>query len=274
MTLLKASESMHVDPRILEALESERFSELGAAVFVRGHLRRYADLVRESPAELQRLYEASGQAPGAPDLTRVPKSEPTGGDSMSLLLPGITLVIAIAVIGSIWWFVKNVSFGSATTASVTSSAPAIAPAAASAAVAAPAPATSAAAPSAATAQPAASVASAAAAQPGAAKASVTAAVSAKPTQLTLHFNEDSWTEVYDAANLRLMYDIGQAGSVHSLSGSAPLRVLLGNAGGVTLEVNGQTVAIPGDAHGSGSVEFRITRAGHALPRIAAAAHAE
>jgi len=178
---------------------------------------------------------------------------------MSLLLPGITLVIAIAVIGSIWWFVKNVSFGSATTASVTSSAPAIAPAAASAAVAAPAPATSAAAPSAATAQP---------------EASVTAAVSAKPTQLTLHFNEDSWTEVYDAANLRLMYDIGQAGSVHSLSGSAPLRVLLGNAGGVTLEVNGQTVAIPGDAHGSGSVEFRITRAGHALPRIAAAAHAE
>ena len=30
---------------------------LGAAVYVRGHLRRYADLIGESPAELQELYE-------------------------------------------------------------------------------------------------------------------------------------------------------------------------------------------------------------------------
>jgi cytoskeleton protein RodZ len=42
LTILQAAEKLHVDPRVLDALESEDFSSLGADVFVRGHLRRYA----------------------------------------------------------------------------------------------------------------------------------------------------------------------------------------------------------------------------------------
>ena len=42
LTTLQAAEKLHVDARILEALEAEDFAALGAAVYVRGHLRRYA----------------------------------------------------------------------------------------------------------------------------------------------------------------------------------------------------------------------------------------
>src|SRR5579872_6153539 len=72
LSLLQAAEKLHVDPQVLEALEAERFGDLGATVFVRGHLRRYAELVRESQLELQNLYTANTVVPGPPDLTRVP----------------------------------------------------------------------------------------------------------------------------------------------------------------------------------------------------------
>ena len=55
-TLLQAAERMHVDSRLLEWLEAENFAALGAPVYARGHLRHYAELVDESPAQLQALY--------------------------------------------------------------------------------------------------------------------------------------------------------------------------------------------------------------------------
>src|SRR5690606_36286159 len=73
LTLLHAAEKLHVDPRVLEALESERFESLGAAVFARGHLRRYAELIGERAAELEALY--SERVPAEPpDLTRIPRA--------------------------------------------------------------------------------------------------------------------------------------------------------------------------------------------------------
>ena len=54
-TILQAAEKLHVDARVLEALEAENFEPLGADVYVRGHLRHYAELVGESPAQLQEL---------------------------------------------------------------------------------------------------------------------------------------------------------------------------------------------------------------------------
>ncbi len=50
LTLLQAAERLHLDVRIVQALEAEEFAELGADVYVRGHLRRYAEAVGESPA--------------------------------------------------------------------------------------------------------------------------------------------------------------------------------------------------------------------------------
>jgi cytoskeleton protein RodZ len=103
LTILQAAEKMHVDARILESLEAEDFAALGAPVYARGHLRHYAELVGESPAELQQLYVDSTKAmPAQPDLTRIARMEPDN-DSGKLVGPAVIGLVAVALIGTVWW---------------------------------------------------------------------------------------------------------------------------------------------------------------------------
>ena len=52
LSLMQAAEALHVDPEVIHALDTENFTALGAGVYVRGHLRHYAELVKESVPEL------------------------------------------------------------------------------------------------------------------------------------------------------------------------------------------------------------------------------
>ena len=45
LSIPAAAEKLHLDPKVIEALEADRFAEVGASVYVRGHLKRYADFV-------------------------------------------------------------------------------------------------------------------------------------------------------------------------------------------------------------------------------------
>jgi len=105
MTVLQAAEKLHVDPKMLEALEAERFETFGAAVFVRGHLRNYADLVGEPFAELQQMFDASAGG-AAPDLTRAPRA-PRVFDRTKLLKPTLYVLIGIVVAYAIWWLLTR-----------------------------------------------------------------------------------------------------------------------------------------------------------------------
>ena len=103
LTILQAAEKMHVDARILESLEAEDFVALGAPVYARGHLRHYAELVGESPTELQQLYaDATRAAPAQPDLTRIARGEPEG-DSSKLVGPAVIGLVAVGLVGVVWW---------------------------------------------------------------------------------------------------------------------------------------------------------------------------
>src|SRR5215213_10164734 len=68
-----AAEKLHLDPKVIEALEADRFADLGAAVYVRGHLRRYADFVGEPGTELVAAYSAREARVTSPDLTQAPQ---------------------------------------------------------------------------------------------------------------------------------------------------------------------------------------------------------
>lgn len=72
-TLAEAAGKLRVDVAVLEALEAERFDELGAPVYARGHLRRYAELLGEAPDALQALYAGHESSAVQPDLTRAPR---------------------------------------------------------------------------------------------------------------------------------------------------------------------------------------------------------
>ena len=68
--------------------------------------------------------------------------------------------------------------------------------------------------------------------------------------LSLRFNQDSWVEVRDATNQRVMYRLGKAGETRTARGKAPFRVFLGNSPGVQIEYNGSNFDQSGFAHGN------------------------
>lgn len=298
LTILQASEKLHVDPKVVQCLEAEHFAELGAPVYVRGYLRHYAELVGESAAELQALY--AGQAHAAPpDLTRIPKA-PHTAEPRQLLFPATLLVAGFALAGAVWWVLTVSSRGPVrpmrpsaareqssvppVQASLPPASAAAAPPAAAAMQATPeAPppgGTRAAAPAAPAhalpaVQPVQGAPAAARSLPAAgasvqevSAASVAAAPRSRTAQLTLRYSADSWTEVYDARGERLYYDVGTAGSVRSVTGRPPLAVVLGNASGVTLEVDGRAATLTGHTRPDGSAQVQVSRSGRIMPAAA------
>ena len=245
LSILQAAEKLHVDARVLELLESEDFASLGAAVYARGHLRRYAELLGESPLELQRLYEDTTHTE-QPDLTRIPRGDPAGSGSR-LAAPGLLLLVGLALAGILWW---------ALTMQGSRSQPV--PAAAAAVTSAAAVATGAD-----TAEPPAPQA-AAAGESGRAAAASPADLPPAPgaARLALKFTAPSWVEVYDAGGRRLLHGVEAADSARTLEGAAPLMVVLGNAPGVALIMNGQAVTLDGLVHRDHSAHVLIDGTGH------------
>lgn len=288
-TILQAAEKLHVDAKILESLEAEDFAALGAPVYARGHLRHYAELIGEPPAELQELYSNStrGAAQAQPDLTRISRARPTS-DPGKLVAPAVIVLVAIGLIGTVWWLLtlsRAKSQALQVQGQIEGAGKPMVPGVASAVAAAgngdatpaappkqtdtggvgvqpgaksPAPATVA---------PKQALAAAAAMPPKQAAAANLAATSVphgKDSELTLKFSADSWAEVYDASGQRLFYDVGAAASAHTVKGPAPWRIVLGNASGVAVEFNGRPAPITSSVLPDGSAQFSINARGRAV----------
>jgi cytoskeleton protein RodZ len=252
LTLLQAAERLHLDARVVQALEAEDFAALGADVYVRGHLRRYAESVDESPAQLQQLYSASSHAL-RPDLTRIPRGEPDQPGSR-LLLPALLMVVGFAVAGLLWWLLTLPG----EKAHPLPDRPPAADATHAAELAAPNA-------DAGTAPPA--------AQSAVPPTSVRAPLSTGSTEarLDLAFSAPSWVEVSDVEGRRLLHGLIEAGSRRTLTGTAPLLVVLGNAPAVTLQFNGAPVTASTLVRRDGSAHLLIDAAGRvgaAAPRLA------
>ena len=253
LTLLQAAERLHVDARVVQALEAEDFAALGADVYVRGHLRRYAEAVGESAAQLQQLYSANPHA-ARPDLTRIPRGEPDKRGSR-LLLPALLLVVGFAVAGLLWWLL---TLPGEKAHPLPADRPAAADAARAAELVAPG--------------------ADAGAVPAAAQSPLppTSARAPAPTgsavaRLDLAFSATSWVEVSDAEGRHLLHGLIEAGGSRSLTGAAPLLVVLGNAPAVTLRLNGERVNPGTLVRRDGSAHLLIDAAGRvsaAAPRLA------
>ena len=72
-----------------------------------------------------------------------------------------------------------------------------------------------------------------------------AAIPGEALELVLQFHEESWAEVTAAGGERLFYGLGAPGRRAVLVGVPPIDVLLGNADGVALEVDGVARPITG-----------------------------
>ncbi len=109
LSVAAAAEKLHLDIKVIEALEADRFAELGASVYVRGHLRRYADFVGEPGAELVSSYTARESRPPPPDLTQIPQAE-RRADPRRLVTPIVGLSCAAVLLLAIWWVLRRVAW--------------------------------------------------------------------------------------------------------------------------------------------------------------------
>jgi len=77
-------------------------------------------------------------------------------------------------------------------------------------------------------------------------------------EIELRFTEDSWTEITGASGERLFYGLASAGREERILTAGEVSVRLGNAGGVSIRVNGEPFAYPpGSRRGSLAV-FRLS----------------
>ena len=265
MTESEAANRLLLDTPSLAALESDQFASFGASVFVRGHLRRYAELVALPVEEVERAYEASKSRLAAkPDLSTMNSVSPSLSRTTKPLDPRLAIggAVAVVVIGAVYWALHRphaaphpatdtVAPGTvaplqgADSATTVPAAPAAQGAAAAAentpAVAAPAApgAPGAAAPAAgnltAAATPATTVAATAPDVP---------APAGDGLHFKVHFPAESWTEIYDARGKKVFFGQVAADSTREWVGKAPLRVLLGRPQKVDVAVDGRAITLP------------------------------
>lgn len=77
-------------------------------------------------------------------------------------------------------------------------------------------------------------------------------------EIELRFVEDSWTEVTSSGGERLFYGLGRAGVEERIRANDEVRVLLGNAQGVVVSVNGEPFAYPAGSRSGDLARFRLS----------------
>ena len=254
MTVEEVADGLNLTLGIVQALERDAVDELPAPVFVRGYISNYARLVGLRGDELVNQYEKV-RAPEVPlELRHRPAS---AAPRIRLGISLRTVVLLLLVIGggvtALWWFQgSQLSVGDLTRIGRPEPAPmAITPVpapvmqeTAPAPVVAPEPATDSAAPS----SDATGSARVETVEP-ATVAVVEAPAPAEPApppeptghRLKLNLKNDVWVEIVDDDGTRLVFDMLRGGTSREVTGEGPFLVLLGKAGAVAVELNGNAV---------------------------------
>ncbi len=250
LSLAQAAQRLHVSADVLEALEAERFESIGAPIYVKSYLSRYAELLGEPvPALLEMLAEAA--AIPAPDLTRIPRVEGKAPRVPRTALTGAAVVtLGVLAVGALfWWGWSRWHIGRLVPTSVPRSQvpeplARTAPALSSRTL------------------PSGNVSDGVTSrQVPASTSTALTATRAGNVQITLQFPAASWVSVSDAAGKALYRGLAGAGTRETMSGAAPLHVVLGYAEGVTLRVNGREVPIGSYVGRDHAVSIAVSAAG-------------
>jgi cytoskeleton protein RodZ len=248
---------LHLAARQIQALEQDDYTSLPGATYVRGYLKSYALLLGLSPAPILEAHARLTAAPAAPDFSAIaPQREIT---SRHHQVRFVTYFMAAIVIGlAIAWWQGRDTRPPNPLLTAGESEPAV-PAAETAPT--PSGAEAEKAPVETTAPP---VATPTAVTPGTPPVATSHATPVTPSvapvvappppavasvpagpriKFVLHAEQDSWADIRDARQVKLLYETVPAGRSVTLEGVAPVSVFLGNAAGVRLDYNGQDVDI-------------------------------
>ncbi len=240
LAIAQVAAELHLGEKQIDALERERFELFGAPVFVRGHLRNYAMLLKLDSEQMLGHMDSLGSDPS-------PAAVSTEVELVMLrdkrirrisLATGFVIFMAVLFYVGLWaveWFNDINNAAPAGTPQITI------PLAASSVLT----------------NDTEQDTTVGAAQPielptasGNAEVIEEAAVAEPPVQValttkrvTVLFNRESWIEAYDARGRRLIYETGAEGSQRTLIGVPPVEIFLGFIDGVEILVDGEPFAL-------------------------------
>ena len=271
ISIVEIAKELHLDEQKVQALEANDFEPLGAPVFAKGHLKKYAQLVKVDIDDILFDYHKMTRSEGPPPVVSTRKAPKLPASPTPWIATAVILLVVAAV--AVWFFVLRPEM----TIIPPDAEPVAPPAdrlledtadAVERDAGAERP------------NPSAVLTDAAAlpdtvddtaeedtAEPESADASPEAVPVATPAParvaepgqlaLTLTFVGDCWTEISDGNGRRLFFDLGRAGRTVNVSGAAPFSVLLGNADNVRLALNGASIPVPDDDRRGQTARFTL-----------------
>ncbi len=240
------SRHLKLSIRQVEALERDDYQGFGSPVFVHGFLRNYAKLLGLdaalliSAADRKLVSAARKPEPAAHHGIDVPLEEP--GDREQKSVMPLFLAAAILVAGVAAWMLMHqeepAPAGGVPGDMISSQSPDGGAAGPDAGTDDVVPLTEPGADIVPEPEPAAVSAPRAAAKAGVSASNVS---QVEPGRLQLGFREESWVEVTDRYGEVIFAELVPQGVARLITGSPPLTVIIGNAGGVDLVYNGKPI---------------------------------
>ncbi len=240
ISVTEIAKELHLDEPKVRALERNDFEILGAPVFAKGHLKKYAQLVNVDADEILVDYYKMTRAQSAPPLISTrpkPRQELSPGPWIA------AIVIVVIAATAYWWFTRPPAPAVETPqqnlppAEQEDATPVPVDDAATTTVDLP------------ISEPVVSepVASEPVSEPDVVEETSSPVIEAGQVRILLTYTGDCWTEISDATGRRLFFALGKDGRTVELSGAEPLNVLFGSPLNVSLLVNGDDFALPADA---------------------------
>ena len=259
ISIAEIAKELHLDEPKVQALEENQFDVLGAPVFAKGHLRKYAELVGVPVDDVLADYYKLNRAAGAPPVVG-PKRKQQREINLG---PWIAGFFAVAVAGGLfyWWFTRvpvaevtqtpgilepfssEIEPESANENDIAEPATGVVQDTAEVvddSMIVPAPQT--------VSEPATETAS---------NTNDLAPATDSQVRLAMSFSGDCWTEVSDADGRRLYFGLGQAGQTITRQGTPPLHALFGDHNNVSVTVDGVAFPLSGDGRRGNTARVTI-----------------
>lgn len=230
IAVIEIAKELHLDEYKVRALECNDFDVIGAPVFAKGHLRKYAQLVKvdetDVMADYYQLTRSVGALPVIPARTRPHRVMSPG--------PWIAAIVVIVIAATAyWWFAVRETAALPPVTGEIASLPLE-----------PEPADERQADVALDADDVVIEGPVDAEEPEPAVVDVVTETDSLEMNLSITYSGDCWTEITDASGRRLFFELGKAGRTVNLAGEAPFNVLFGDAANVSITVNGRSFDIP------------------------------
>ncbi len=241
ISVLEVAKELHLDEPKVRALERNEFDVLGAPVFAKGHLRKYARLVGVDEDDVFADYYAMTRTSSMPPIVvgrKKVRRESSPG-------PWIALIIVIIVAAAAyWWFAMRES--ATMDPEPQSSAETDAPVVLAAALPVDTP----------------SVSEDSTTGRDAVPESLPEPVRQLPpdghVNLSISYSGDCWTEISDADGRSLFVGMAYDGRTVELTGKAPISALFGNVDNVSVQVNDDDYALPTPTSANRRVRLTIS----------------